>query len=142
MKTGTKIGAATLAITLTTTAGLAWAQRIQDLPAASKGIKKPAFSPAALAGQRAYDATCAKCHGANAAGTDKGPPFLNPIYNPGHQADEAFTRAVRNGVRQHHWSFGDMPAQPTVTEREIQQIVLYVRELQQANGIVFKEHRM
>lgn len=96
----------------------------------------------ALAGQRAYDATCAKCHGANGTGTDKGPPFLDPVYNPGHHADEAFMRAVRNGVRQHHWGFGDMPAQPTVTESEIQQIVRYVRELQQANGMVFEAHRM
>ena len=142
MKTRARIGVTTLAITLATGAGLTWAQRIQDLPAASQGIKKPAFSPTALVGQRAYDATCAKCHGANGAGTDKGPPFLHSVYNPGHHADEAFMRAVRNGVRQHHWRFGDMPAQPTVTASEIRQIVRYVRELQQANGIVFEAHRM
>ena len=142
MKVMKTLGLATLGMALLSSAGIAQAQRIRDLPAASQEIKKPSFSPMASAGQRAYDANCAKCHGANGAGTDKGPPFLDAVYNPGHHADEAFMRAVRNGVRQHHWSFGDMPAQPTVTETEIRQIVRYVRELQQANGIVFEAHRM
>ncbi|MEO7129648.1 MAG: cytochrome c [Rhodoferax sp.] len=142
MKTWKKVGFATLAMALSAGAGFAWSQRIRDLPPASRGVKMPKLSPTALVGQRAYDATCAKCHGAYGLGTDKGPPFLNPIYNPGHHPDEAFLRAVRNGVRQHHWRFGDMPAQPTVSEEEIQQIVRYVREVQQANGIVYSEHRM
>ena len=142
MKTWRKIGFVTLAMALATGAGFAWSQRIRDLPPASRGIKMPKLSPTALVGQRAYDATCAKCHGAYGLGTDKGPPLLNPIYNPGHHPDEAFLRAVRNGVRQHHWSFGDMPAQPEVSEEEIKQIVRYVREVQQANGIVYSEHQM
>ena len=102
MKTWRKIGFVTLAMALATGAGFAWSQRIRDLPPASRGIKMPKLSPTALVGQRAYDATCAKCHGAYGLGTDKGPPLLNPIYNPGHHPDEAFLRAVRNGVRQHH----------------------------------------
>lgn len=142
MKTSTKIGIAVLTMALAAGGGLAWSQRIQDLPPASKGIKVPALSPMAVAGRRAYEATCAKCHGAFGSGTDKGPPLLNPVYNAGHHSDEAFMRAVRNGVRQHHWRFGDMPAQPEVTEQKVQQIVKFVREIQQANGIVFEEHRM
>jgi YHS domain-containing protein len=50
--------------------------------------------------------------------------------------------AVRRGVPRHHWPFGDMPAQPQVTDDQLAQIVRYVRELQQANGIVYQEHRM
>ncbi len=142
MKILTKIGVASLAAALLGSAGFAWSQRTRDLPPASRGVKMPALSPMALAGQRAYDANCAKCHGAFGLGTDKGPPFLNPIYNPGHHADEAFVRAVRNGVRQHHWRFGDMPAQPAVSEEELTRIVRYVREVQQANGIVYQEHQM
>ncbi len=142
MKVSTKIALAVLATTLVTSAGFAWSQRIQDLPAASLGIKMPALSKVALAGQHAYDATCAKCHGAYGRGTDKGPPFLNPVYNPGHHSDEAFQRAVRQGTRQHHWKFGDMPAQPQVTDSEITEIVRYVRELQEANGIVTQPHNM
>jgi len=35
-----------------------------------------------------------------------------------------------------------MPSQPQVSDREIAEIVRYVRELQVANGIVYREHRM
>ncbi len=142
MKVLTKIGMATLATVLVASAGFVWSQRIRDLPPTSREVKMPALSPMALSGQRAYDATCAECHGAFGLGTDKGPPFLNPIYNPGHHSDEAFLRAVRNGVRQHHWRFGDMPAQPAVSDEEVQLIVRYVREVQQANGIVYQAHKM
>jgi hypothetical protein len=38
-------------------------------------------------------------------------------------------------VRAHHWRFGDMPPQPTITPDAIHMITRYVRELQQANGI-------
>jgi len=110
-------------------------------PSAS-GAKAPNLSPVALAGARAFDANCAKCHGQAGLGSDKGPPFLHPVYNPGHHSDEAFHRAVRQGARAHHWTFGDMPAQPQVTDKEITEIVRYVRELQEANGIVAQPHNM
>ena len=48
----------------------------------------------------------------------------------------AFVLAARNGVRAHHWPFGDMPpvGQP-LTDGELAAIIAYVRELQRANGI-------
>ena len=142
MKLLTKIGIATLATALIASAGFVWSQRIRDLPPASRGVKMPALSPLALSGQRAYDANCASCHGAYGLGTDKGPPFLNPIYNPGHHPDASFARAVAQGVRQHHWRFGDMPAQPQIDRAQLDAIVQYVRAVQQANGIVSSEHQM
>ncbi|NJO35044.1 MAG: cytochrome c [Rhodospirillales bacterium] len=45
------------------------------------------------------------------------------------------SRAVKTGVRQHHWRFGDMPPQPRVTEEQVAAIVGFVREVQTANGI-------
>ncbi len=105
-------------------------------------VKLPDFSPAALAGRAAFDANCLQCHGAHGNGTDKGPPLLHGVYNPGHHPDESFRRAVRNGVPQHHWAFGNMSPQPQVSDEALAQIVRYVRELQQANGIVFEPHRM
>ncbi|MCB1997629.1 MAG: cytochrome c [Rhodoferax sp.] len=119
-----------------------WGQRIKDLPPSALGVNVPALSPQAQAGQRIFDAECATCHGRFGTGTDKGPPLLNAIYNAGHHADEAFFRAAQQGVRQHHWQFGDMPAQPQVSAEQLAQIVRYVRELQQANGIRFEPHRM
>lgn len=105
-------------------------------------IKVPEFSRMAAAGKVAFDANCAKCHGKYGDGTEKGPPFMHEIYNPGHHPDEAFIRAARQGVRQHHWPYGDMPPQPDVTDGELTEIVRYVRELQEANGIVYQRHQM
>ena len=119
-----------------------WGQRIRDLPPSNPGVAMPPLSAQATAGQRAFDTACASCHGRFATGTDKGPPLLHDIYNPGHHADEAFFRAARQGVRQHHWRFGDMPVRPKVSDEQLAQIVRYVRELQEANGIRFKPHRM
>ena len=49
--------------------------------------------------------------------------------------DEAFQRAVANGVRAHHWPFGSMPPVEGLTRGDVQMIVAYVREMQRANGI-------
>lgn len=105
-------------------------------------LEVPDLSALALAGKSAFDTNCAACHGTNAAGTDKGPPLVHDIYNPGHHADEAFYLAAQRGVRRHHWRYGDMPPQPQVTQEQMVAIVRYVRELQAANGITFRPHRM
>lgn len=89
----------------------------------------------AAAGEVAFNGTCAACHGPGAVGTDEGPTFLDPIYRPGHHADGAFLAAVRLGVRQHHWPFGDMPPQDGLTDQDINNIVAYVRQLQNEAGI-------
>lgn len=100
------------------------------------------FSRLAADGRILFDRTCAACHGQNAAGTDRGPPLVHDIYNPGHHGDESFVLAARMGVRAHHWPYGDMPAQPGVTEAQARAIARYVRELQAVNGIVTRPHRM
>lgn len=105
-------------------------------------VKVPALSMLAIDGKTAFDANCATCHGLNAAGTDKGPPLVHDIYNSGHHADGAFFLAAKLGVRQHHWPYGDMPPQRQVTEPQITAIVQYIRELQVANGIGYRPHRM
>lgn len=110
---------------------------------ATVSVKVPQLSMQASVGKVAFDATCAACHGQNGSGTNKvGPPLVHDIYNPGHHADEAFSRAVRQGVPRHHWPYADMPAQPQVTDAQLKNIVRYVRELQQANGIFYKLHQM
>jgi len=94
-----------------------------------------ALSDQATKGQVLFDEHCAACHGANAAGSENGPPFVHKVYEPGHHADVSFLLATQRGVRAHHWKFGDMPPQPEVTADDVQLIVSYVRELQRANGI-------
>lgn len=94
------------------------------------------LSPDAQIGERAFNAKCAVCHGVNAAGVDgSGPPLVHKIYEPSHHGDAAFLIAARNGVRSHHWNFGNMMPVEGVTDAEVGFIVEYVRELQRANGI-------
>ena len=94
------------------------------------------LSDRARLGKRGFDAVCAACHGENAAGRDgMGPPLVHKIYEPSHHGDMSFEMAVQNGVRAHHWSFGDMPPQDGLTRADVIDIVAYVRELQRANGI-------
>jgi hypothetical protein len=57
------------------------------------------------------------------------------VYHTNHHAAAAFLLAAKRGVPQHHWTFGNMPPQPQVGDRSLQQIIAYVRELQQANRI-------
>jgi mono/diheme cytochrome c family protein len=99
-------------------------------------VSIPELSPVAQAGQEAFRANCAQCHGDYAGGTDQGPPLIHQWYRPNHHADAAFFLAAKRGVPQHHWKFGNMPPQPEVGERSLQQIVEYVRALQRANGIL------
>lgn len=109
---------------------------------ATVSVRVPPLSATALAGQEAFDADCAACHGPNGSGTDQGPPLVHDIYNPGHHSDQAFFLAAKRGVRAHHWKFGDMPPLPQVNDDQISAIVRYVRELQRANGIRYRVHRM
>lgn len=113
-----------------------------DSPGPADSIEVPRLSAAAAQGRSAFDANCASCHGRNATGTETGPPLVHDIYNPGHHSDAAFYRAAKIGVPRHHWPFGDMPPQPQVSDEELANIVRYVRELQQANGITYRPHRM
>ena len=86
-------------------------------------------------GEQLFERNCAQCHGLQGRGTEKGPPLVHRIYEPGHHSDQAFYLAVRNGVAAHHWRFGNMPAQPQVTETEVAAIVGYVRWVQRETGI-------
>lgn len=111
-----------------------------DAPALAAGLVKVTLpdqmSANAQIGQRIYEATCAACHGVNAQGQDGvAPPLVHKIYEPGHHGDDSFVRAATQGVRAHHWPFGDMPAVPGITSGDVAMIVAYIRELQRANGI-------
>lgn len=99
-------------------------------------INVPELSDRAMLGQLAFETSCAACHGKNAVGQDGvAPPLVHKIYEPNHHGDAAFLLAAKNGVRAHHWQFGDMPPVPDIADDSIALIVDYVRELQRANGI-------
>jgi mono/diheme cytochrome c family protein len=98
-------------------------------------VTVPELSSEAERGRQAFAEDCSACHGAVAEGSDLGPPLVHPIYRPAHHADFAFVRVIAQGVRAHHWGFGDMPPTPSVSSEAVPEIIAYVRELQRANGI-------
>lgn len=129
-------------IGLTVVAGLAFGYRwfsadnqtASGLPIVE--VTVPQLSDKAKTGEAAFIENCASCHGANAVGQDGvAPPLVHIIYEPSHHGDQAFYLAAKNGVRGHHWPFGNMPPVEGITDQEIADITFYVRELQRANGI-------
>jgi mono/diheme cytochrome c family protein len=95
-----------------------------------------AATPAEYAeGEGLFNANCARCHGPRGTGTEQGPPLVHIIYEPNHHSDAAFQMAAQNGVRAHHWSFGDMPPVPGITPEQVAEVVGYVRWLQREAGI-------
>lgn len=98
-------------------------------------VKPAQLAGAALEGKALFAANCQQCHGENGAGSDSGPPLIHKIYHPGHHGDQSFVMAARFGVRAHHWRFGNMPAQPQVSDTDIVKIIAFVRALQRANGV-------
>ena len=95
----------------------------------------PALSDTARAGEDLFNDNCSACHGVNAAGTNLGPPLMDRVYHPGHHPDFSIRNAVIQGVRQHHWTFGDMAPVAGVSPDEVEKIICYVREMQRAEGI-------
>jgi mono/diheme cytochrome c family protein len=100
------------------------------------------LSSTASKGQVVFNTNCASCHGIDASGGIGGPPLIHNIYNPGHHSNASFIRAVRNGVKQHHWQFGDMPPQKHVAFGDMVFLMKFIREIQQQNGIKVMDHEM
>ncbi|MFD1696819.1 c-type cytochrome [Roseibium aestuarii] len=99
-------------------------------------VRVPDLSPTERQGETRFNDRCASCHGVHAAGQDGvAPPLVHRIYEPSHHADMSFLMAVRQGVRAHHWPFGNMPPIPDLAADDVALIVTYVRALQRENGI-------
>ncbi|TCD14860.1 c-type cytochrome [Oricola cellulosilytica] len=99
-------------------------------------VSVPVLAGVAKEGEALFAANCASCHGVNAAGQEGiAPPLVHIIYEPNHHSDAAFHLAVQQGVRAHHWRFGNMRPVDGVSEDDVEMIVAYVRALQRENGI-------
>ena len=92
-------------------------------------VTEPRFlnAPARL-GRQLYLKKCLSCHGKSGRGSRNGPPLV--LYRDYHHDDEKFAIAIRSGVKQHHWNFGDMPPIESVTEQEIVNVTAYIRAIQ------------
>lgn len=89
----------------------------------------------AAQGRAEFNQYCASCHGQNGNGTQQGPPLVHETYRYGHHANLSFHMAVRDGVRAHHWHFGDMKPLPDVTPEATENIIAYIRNEQRKAGI-------
>lgn len=99
-------------------------------------VKVPALEGNQLIGEKIFAAKCSACHGENAGGIEgSGPPLVHKIYEPSHHGDGAFIIAAKNGVRSHHWRYGNMPPVDGVTNGDVKMVIEYIRALQRANGI-------
>jgi len=98
-------------------------------------LPPPGFKVDISVGKAMFNANCARCHGDDGRGTDHGPPLVDKIYRPGHHSDMTFHAAIKNGTRQHHWHFGDMPAINGVSPEDGAHIIAYIRHEQRQNGI-------
>ena len=101
----------------------------------SFAVKLPEFSGQQKNGQKKFEANCMACHGKHATGTGNGPPLIHKYYEPNHHGNGAFYRAAQNGVRSHHWRFGNMPPIKAASRYDVTEIISYIRALQRANGI-------
>lgn len=93
-----------------------------------------AAAPAVPDGAAVYQQYCAECHGVDLRGTDKGPSQLSIVYEPNHHGDYAYRVAIRDGTREHHWWFGDMPPVEGITDLEIEKVISYIRAEQERLG--------
>ena len=105
-----------------------------DAPPAPTAAPAPPTA-VSLDGRTLFIQTCSVCHGVDLQGTDRGPPFLNRIYGPGHHSDASFRLAVQRGVIAHHWRFGNMPKIEGLSDEQVEEIIKYVREQQALAGI-------
>lgn len=93
------------------------------------------FIADAKQGESLFSTNCLRCHGVAGKGTQQGPPLVNKVYRPSHHADITFHWAVKDGVKQHHWKFGDMPALKNIPPESVGHIIAYIREQQRQSGI-------
>lgn len=95
----------------------------------------PGLMPNPTLGKSLYGKHCASCHGPDLMGSNSGPPMLHRVYEPSHHSDAAFQLAVKNGVRAHHWQFGNMAPVPQLNPDDVAHITAYIRAEQRKVGI-------
>ena len=108
---------------------------MQGMPSMGGNVAQPRLTGLAVDGKELFQANCAACHGKWGGGTDQGPSLIQDTYKTRLHGDMAFVLAFRNGVRQHHRRFGNMPPQPQIKFEAAQAIIAFVRSVQVANGI-------
>ena len=83
-------------------------------------------------GQISFHKVCAQCHGADAMGGKRAPNFLQKKFIPKNLSNARIARTIINGS-----DSGAMPSQKKrVTDKEIGEIIQYIRYSQKEAGII------
>ena len=83
-------------------------------------------------GQISFHKVCAQCHGADAMGGKRAPNFLQKKFIPKNFSNARIARTIINGS-----DSGAMPSQKKrVTDKEIGEIIQYIRYSQKEAGII------
>ena len=99
------------------------------------------LSEEAIQGEALFKANCPGVPRRERGGHEAGSAADSRHLQSGSPFGQGFLSGGRRlGVRAHHWPYGDMPPQPQVKEAEVALIIRYIRELQEANGIVYKRY--
>ena len=115
--------------------GLLFLQSKPSTTTAHLEVIVPDLQGEEIRGHDLFHAKCASGHGKNAAGSEKGPPFVHKVYQSDHHVDASFYYAVKRGVQAHHWPYGNMAPVEGVSDDEVAAIVTYVRKVQRVNGM-------
>ena len=84
-----------------------------------------------VAGQKYFHQVCANCHGADAAGGNKAPTFLQEKFHPTNITNGKIVSTILNGS-----SSGAMPSQKNkVNDEQIREIIKYIRFSQREAGV-------
>jgi len=88
-----------------------------------------------VAGQKYFHQVCATCHGADAAGGNKAPTFLQEKFHPKNITNGKIAKTILNGS-----SSGAMPSQKNkVNDEQIREIIKYIRFSQREAGVYAAE---
>lgn len=95
-------------------------------------LPNPAYRPDAEKGGPLFVRFCQSCHGVDARGTEQGPALAEPIYREKRHADLAFHLAVGQGVKSHHWPYGDMPPVQGISPEQTADVIAWIRRQQKS----------
>ena len=105
------------------------------LDAFDEGAGPPVSTLSVQAGRIAFAEEFAGCHGRLARGNERGPDLIQPDYGRRVRSDAQFRRAVREGIPVPRAGYGAMPAVKGVSERRLDRMIAFLREVQRVNGI-------
>jgi mono/diheme cytochrome c family protein len=81
-------------------------------------------------GEAVFNTFCMSCHGRHGRGEGLGPALLDPRLGATRLSEDAFYRAIEQGIPQTHYHYGAMPAVKPVKRMDATQVYHYVRWLQ------------